>query len=461
MRILPAIPHQKVTYAGSTHGMIAPIMAMMLSAIMALMLLSLETRNTLNAKSALQQACDITALHLARYLYDRSVAGTAESVTHAELTAQAQTLFQDRLTGTVQALSALNVTYTLQSGIYTVNVAYTARLHNFAEAYSYSLSGSSTARINTVMTLFTELHILLDFSASMSMGADSADQIALWETQNCAFACHQTNIEAARDSNILLRQDKLIQTLHSLVDAYEDTISNHGLLANAVVFHFWIFSGSESVEEAGDSHDLLQIRDDINALATRYPTGNTDILNGLLGVIADETTQSDEYTAWLRNTGTSIEDRKPAFVIVTDGISNEGHREYQAPGGTGLPKFEEGGIYANICETLKSTFDLKLGIVFVPHEPYNTRMAQVFGGSTANDGADPSIPYFNQTYSQWTRHVIHYMSRPLRRAEAVFRDCASQDFYFDTRDQSAIQTAFSDYFQSLKQIAPPDPYLVS
>ena len=77
-----------------------------------------------------------------------------------------------------------------------------------------SLAISGTAKAVTNSLPFTDIHIVIDASTSMGIGATAADQQTLMTATGCTLACHMTDVQgnqnslpAARASGAVLRID--------------------------------------------------------------------------------------------------------------------------------------------------------------------------------------------------------------------------------------------------------------
>lgn len=100
-----------------------------------------------------------------------------------------------------------------------------------------AISGSATAEFD--MGLFHDIHVLVDNSPSMGIGATRGDVNRMEARVGCAFACHDlsgtmNNMPAMAALGVKLRIDVVGESLQSLADTINDTVSQRSLYKLAI-----------------------------------------------------------------------------------------------------------------------------------------------------------------------------------------------------------------------------------
>lgn len=447
-----SITHTFTAFVRASDAMIAPIIAMVLTTIMAVMVLALDVRAAIDTKHRLQQASDHAALHTARLLYDRFVAETVDEVTDTELTDQARLIFQEQAHGLVDDLTKLSVTHALDDGVYSVTVNYSAQVSKILDDYNYTVSDQSTAIVDLKTYTFLNLHILVDQSASMAMGASEADQIDLWRTRDCAFACHESDVDYARRNEITLRQDQAIAAVNTIVDRVEEIVEVQDFIRETINISLWHFSASHEYTFVGESDDPSRLRPHITALADTAPEGDTNVA-GAFGSYSLERAVEYRGTGWLFFRGQSHEEPNHLVIFVTDGISNHGERAHIGNEDSGAPH------YNNYCSGLKDK-GLGIGMIYVPHQNYADTMRAVYGDVAKHGGAG-TYHYPNMAYADWADHYNRHLAVPLEHVEETLQDCASPNLYYRATDLTDFKTHLESYLAQLDRVTMPNPYLVN
>ncbi|MDE2384719.1 MAG: VWA domain-containing protein [Alphaproteobacteria bacterium] len=164
---------------------------------------------------------------------------------------------------------------------------------------------------------YLDVHLLIDVSPSMGVGATDADQTTLFNATGCALACHYTynngvssNYTAARASGATLRIDVVRQATQQLIKDMQ---------ARA--------TGTDQVRVSIDLYSnsiipLLAPTTDLAAAATA--AGQID-LTSALGESGTETEASLAQLAakiGTSGTGYSASNRKSFVVLISDGTQN-------------------------------------------------------------------------------------------------------------------------------------------
>jgi len=305
--------------------------------------------------------------------------------------AAAQTLATQRFTAQVAALSSATVTsvaakVSISAGSFNARVQYTANYPTaISELFgvgSIPLQGSSGTTLST--DPYADIHILLDVSGSMTIGATQPDMDALQALSRgyvppgplpgnvdagdgCAFACHWTTAypdyyALATKNGITLRIDLLRSALTNLVNTL--TAQNSQGVFRLALYTFnaatnTVFPLSGNVSNAASAMPLVAV-------------GVNDCTNGpspCAETNFDDAVVNVTKLAGTAGTGASQAAARKYLIIITDGVV-----DYYA--GTGR------SIYAadsSICTTAKAN-GLTVMTLWTPYVPLVTPYVPVSNG---------------------------------------------------------------------------------
>ena len=233
--MLRALSHR---FARDRKANVAIIFAITLVPIIFLLGMTLDFTTALRKKEQLDAAADAAAIAAVR------PAMLMQSDTVAQNTAKA--IFMS-VANTLPGLAAVptpTITITDVGLQRTVTVSYSAAsLNNFPKvllnAASWPISGAATSQASSAPNM--NWYLLMDDSPSMGIGATLADinnlitatapsKQAASSSQNCGFACHETNIShdggtkdnltIARNNSITLRIDLVTSAVNQLLNTW-------------------------------------------------------------------------------------------------------------------------------------------------------------------------------------------------------------------------------------------------
>ena len=226
-------------FARDQKANVAIIFALTLVPIIFLLGMALDYTLALRKQEQLNAAADAAAIAAVR---PAMLTQSDDSVVQA--TAAAVFAAKANLPGlSTVPTPTINVT---DSGLArTITVAYTAQsINNFPGVLgkgTWQISGSATARASSAPNM--NFYLLMDDSPSMGIGATTTDISNLIKytastyqsaggSQNCGFACHQTNIAhdggtqdnltIARARNITLRIDLVTSAVNQLLNSWSN-----------------------------------------------------------------------------------------------------------------------------------------------------------------------------------------------------------------------------------------------
>jgi Flp pilus assembly protein TadG len=226
-------------FARDRKANVAIIFALMLVPIIFLLGMALDYTLALRQREQLNAAADAAAIAAVR---PAMLTQTDSAVVKA--TAAAVFATKANLPG-LSATPTPTVTV-VDSGLSrTITVSYTAQsVNNFPavlRAPTWQINGSATARASSAPNM--NFYLLMDDSPSMGIGATASDISNLIKytapayqsagaSQNCGFACHQTNIAhdggtqdnlaIARSRNINLRIDLVTSAVNQLLNTWSN-----------------------------------------------------------------------------------------------------------------------------------------------------------------------------------------------------------------------------------------------
>jgi len=323
--------------------------------------------------------------------------------------AAAQTLATQRFTAQVAALSSATVTsvaakVSISAGSFNARVQYTANYPTaISELFgvgSIPLQGSSGTTLST--DPYADIHILLDVSGSMTIGATQPDMDALQALSRgyvppgplpgnvdagdgCAFACHWTTAypdyyALATKNGITLRIDLLRSALTNLVNTL--TAQNSQGVFRLALYTFnaatnTVFPLSGNVSNAASAMPLVAV-------------GVNDCTNGpspCAETNFDDAVVNVTKLAGTAGTGASQAAARKYLIIITDGVVDEyaasGPAHYagnsgaliENPGGTRYLFAADSGV----CQQAKAN-GVTVMVLWTPYVPLDTPYVPVSNG---------------------------------------------------------------------------------
>ncbi len=220
---------------------IAVITALVMIPIVFLLGMTLDFTQALRKKQQLDAAADAAAIAAVRPAMLMQTDAVAQNTAYAIFMSTA-----NRLASGLATVPTPTITITDVGLQRTVKVSYNAAsLNNFPQLLmnnvSWAISGASTAQASSAPNM--NFYLLMDDSPSMGIGATATDISNLIaatapkyqkasSSQNCGFACHETNIAhdggtkdnlaIARANNITLRIDLVTSAVNQLLNIWSN-----------------------------------------------------------------------------------------------------------------------------------------------------------------------------------------------------------------------------------------------
>ncbi|MDX2259293.1 MAG: pilus assembly protein TadG-related protein [Hyphomicrobiaceae bacterium] len=269
---------------------------------------------------------------------------------------------------------------------------------------------------------FVEVHLLIDTSGSMALGAGKDEQDLLQAQVGCAFACHDgTPVRGYADSytyavanNIDLRYTAVNRGIITLMDTIDRMPGSGGFIRTSV--HSFDNTLKRDADLTTDSSEIRRRLP--TAPSTSSETAGATHFNQII----------DEFVRRVGHGGDGATASEPMKLVIlaTDGVRDPGRfwvTEVDA-------RKDVGPFDMSFCTTLKQR-GVDVGIIHTPYLP---------------------MPYdwgYEATLGQASQ-----IGRPGTRADdvpIVLKDCAGP-LYVRADEPEAIQSAFSNLFLSVLDV---------
>ena len=179
-----------------------------------------------------------------------------------------------------------------------------------------TLPVSIETAVTVANPVFLEIHLVIDNSASLGIGATSADISTMASTIGCAFACHvppghqsfSSTIGDARAAGATLR----IDVIRDAVDGFVENIANSSISGNVLV-GLHTFSNSLTSLVA-PTNDLSSVRTALAGvdLANDWQQGGTSF---------DHSLQMLSSAVGVSGAGYNSSNARKVIILITDGVA--------------------------------------------------------------------------------------------------------------------------------------------
>ena len=408
-------------------GALTPLMGLVFVVIFGAVMLTMTLDHSFNKQVKSQHIADAAALYTVDAIRREKLADPDADLSTEDLQAFARDVFEAYLTNEPVVLTSLTLNYVVDGVAHYIDIDYEVEVTNMYDEHPIRIRDSTSAAIDlTPHSLYMDVSFLLDISKSMGTGASYEDQVAMWTTQNCAFACHQADIATAQQHGIQVRLDSLYTALRIFFDEVEFAITDLNLAADATKMRFlWFFD--EAIMNSGADTDVEAARQLLD-MTEAYSNTWGDSTN--LAAVLD---RFSTYFAQPNGDGASAENRKAFVFLVTDGMASHGDRTHISSGDLGI-------VDRAYCDRIKAD-GTTLGVVLLKYENYANTMHTAYGPNVENGHAWNSLDY-----SGWLQHYLTHALFPNRFMTHEMRDCASPDFFFEAANTTEFNEAMVDLF---------------
>ncbi|MBV9511418.1 MAG: pilus assembly protein [Caulobacteraceae bacterium] len=445
---------------GSRRATVATIFALSAPILIMLTLGVTDFGMTLDSKNNLQQATDAAALAVAA----ATVANP--NTPEATLKADAQALLNADALGGSTTITSFHVCAPVQNdcsnGSTTLTMNTVSMSTSGQAPCTLCIGGGTSTPVNAQTTSVIgfgatmQLNVVMDGSASMIVGATSADvtTISNWVTANwnsvkpgdpppysnhtadnppCAFACHDaggsttttdimTGLTNAHSAGATTRFDVMISAAQQLVNHVQTEAASNAVYAkNTYVFN--IMSFDTALHRYGSSNlNYANALTQIGKVTPGLDTYLSTVMSSLITQVGKN------------GTGASASSPLKFVILVTDGLQSDRSNNWNCTVSDGRdPAWNYsptciGGYDTSInvsqCTQLKNN-GVILAVLETPYVPLT--------------GQDPDV----QPYEKTVRHTI-YPNGPGTPSviSAALQSCASGGYYFQATNSSQIATGF-------------------
>lgn len=261
-----------------------------------------------------------------------------------------------------------------------------------------SLTITRTVAAGERIENYLDVHLLIDASSSMGIGATDADQTLLRNATGCALACHyniiggsQSNYTASRASGAVLRLDVVRQATQQLIS----DMKARALSADQFRISIDLYSNSII--------PLLAPTTDLTAAASA--AANIDFASGL----GESGTETENALSQLgkaigsSGTGNNPSSRKSYVVLISDGTQNSAITATPAVGGQFTMAYDSNYSvnspnYAyDVWETLATIDHAKCDPIKAAGHTILTGRMEYLIPTVANGGADSRFDFIKNT----------------------------------------------------------------
>ncbi|WP_315704262.1 MULTISPECIES: pilus assembly protein TadG-related protein [unclassified Bradyrhizobium] len=347
----------------------------------------------------------------------------------------------------------------------TITVAYTAQsINNFPSLLgtpAWQLKGSAVAKASSAPNM--NFYLLLDDSPSMGIGATATDISNLiaytapkyqkaTSSQNCGFACHETNIAhdggtkdnlaIARANNITLRIDLVTSAVNQLLNSWSNcpqpgvsggvmqcmsALNNTTYKAALYTFDLGLntLASLTTPTAAGTSVSNIALMPVVyqNCVVT---TSNCKTDNGT-NIAGALTSLNNSMPTPGLGSNTSGDTPQEVIFLVTDGFEDK--ISATCPNGTFASNSRcQQPLDTSICTTIKNR-GIKIAILYTEYLQLKT----------------PNIPVTDNWYMTWVDPYDEPSSSTGTIAKNL-QSCASPGFFADVQTGGDISTALTNLF---------------
>ena len=203
-------------------GGVAVTFALLLIPLLLAMAVAVDYSRLLQIRTRMNDAADAAALvAVSPAVIDPSLTDAGQQ---SKSSAAASKVFSARVPSDV-TVTGLTVTLTRSGAAYTAEVTYTATTDNLFGKLLQSTSQIAGRAASTYAAAYIDIHVLVDVSQSMGLGADPTTQAAMASDSRvgtCAFACHGNPgtpdmVTAAHSAGYKLRIDVVKDALARVI----------------------------------------------------------------------------------------------------------------------------------------------------------------------------------------------------------------------------------------------------
>jgi Flp pilus assembly protein TadG len=407
-------------------GSVVPILAIMLVVLFGTVGVAIDFARMYQTNSKLQTVADAAALGATSaalsFIAENGIQGnTAIEAAKAKAVSVAESYFKGNIGSEGAYASGPSISVALNNGQLSVTVKYAgavdSTLGRVLDINSLALSGTATAV--GALPPFVEVHILVDTSGSMAIGASQSDQQVLTAQTGCAFACHDgvpvngypDAYAYAVGNGLTLRYTAVQNGIATLLDEIDKIDTGSQFISTAVYsFNNTLTINSSLTADTSAVRSALPQAPAISGM-TEGGTHFNEIIRQVISRIGDG------------GDGKSAANPVKLLIIATDGVQDPGR--YWT---TDVPARAQVDVFdMSFCDPLKAA-GVEIGIIHTPYIEIPTDWGYVatLGQPSQNGGPGARIEDITP----------------------ALKNCAASR-YVEASDAATIQSAFTKIFQSL------------
>ena len=315
MRVLSA-------FIRSDKGTLAPAFALLSIPLSLSIALMIDYTSTLRGRDDLRNTADTAALAganaagaiLSRAMFNDDATRSA-AATAADTAAKNVFASNGSMSGVPAPVPTVTMTAVTSQITVNVNYSYTSKsaFSHFFTSTGTQISGQATAVYS--FPPYIDIHVLLDISGSMGLGATRTSQIQMRNDPSlgCIFGCHVNGSNAytiAKSKGYQMRVDVLRDSLKRMIDT---AITQSAVQATPTV-RIGLYSFSNEYSKIADaSYDLTTIKTKAQAITLASSGGGTDFYNAMTKLNTDITRVGD---------GSGSSQPRVFVFIITDGVED-------------------------------------------------------------------------------------------------------------------------------------------
>lgn len=197
----PSLSNSIVRLTKNESGAVALLFALALVPLIAMGGAAIDYVRASQVRANLNGAMDAATLAVARAANDGLRKGASDWKTAAERGGEAFFAANVAQAKILQSAPQATFSVTLENGVISSTGQYAAAVSapfmKLAGVESLTIGGRSNASISSPR--YVDVHVVVDTSASMGIGATREDQIKMISALGCQFACHFNNVDGRRD----------------------------------------------------------------------------------------------------------------------------------------------------------------------------------------------------------------------------------------------------------------------
>ena len=436
-----AISHDRRTFP--QRGNIAMLFALVLTGLCIAGGSALDFYRAFNERTRAQEAADAAMLAAVRRASAVLSEGRGPVAAKAEAEAFAARVYESQFGSADGFAPVVTINGGDISGESTYAGTIPTMLLKIAGRTSLPVTVSSVVRFSAAN--FLDIHVVIDNSNSLGIGATAADIQAMADSFSCAFACHApdfdvsgrwNSLDDARAIGAVLRIDVVRDAVRQFIGDIENSRNPNIRIALHTI--------------SNDHTRLHEATNDFNSLRTSLD--DLEIENGQSNGGTNFSSALREFSRTLpRNgDGSSQARARNLVILVTDGIETNAQFKMRAPPNPDVDDVWEGDPdFVAFAPTINDPGDASL----FTSQGFNPAICDAIKQDHGAEFATMNIEYRIPTVGTDNDPRFSQIEAVLKdQIDDNLADCASaRDLHFRIRDDSQIAGSFDQLLNNLTQ----------